>query len=58
MELEQGAQFDFRAVNDDLGKAIAEVDEIVQRFYKYNTNILIRNGGKPVAVKPVQCMNS
>jgi guanylate kinase len=32
MELEQGAQFDFRAVNDDLGKAIAEVDEIVQRF--------------------------
>jgi guanylate kinase len=29
MELEQGSQFDFQVVNDDLNKAITEVDEIV-----------------------------
>ena len=31
MELEQGSQFDFQVVNDDLNKAVAKVNEIVQR---------------------------
>ncbi|MGD0589573.1 MAG: guanylate kinase [Bacteroidota bacterium] len=31
MELEQGSQFDFQVVNDDLNKAVAEVNEIVQK---------------------------
>jgi len=31
MELDQGSQFDFQVVNDDLKRAVAEVDEIVQR---------------------------
>jgi guanylate kinase len=31
MELDQGSQFDFQVVNDDLDKAVAEVDEIVQK---------------------------
>ncbi len=31
MELEQGSQFDFQVVNDDLNKAVVEVDEIVQK---------------------------
>jgi guanylate kinase len=34
MELEQGQQFDFQVVNDDLQKAINEVDEIVQTNMK------------------------
>jgi guanylate kinase len=34
MELEQGKQFDFQVVNDDLQKAINEVDEIVQTNMK------------------------
>jgi guanylate kinase len=34
MELEQGQQFDFQIVNDDLQKAINEVDEIVQSNIK------------------------
>jgi guanylate kinase len=34
MELEQGQQFDFQVVNDDLQKAIDEVDEIVQTNMK------------------------
>ena len=34
MELEQGWQFDFQIVNDDLEKAINEVDEIVQTNIK------------------------
>jgi guanylate kinase len=34
MELEQGQQFDFQVVNDDLQKAINEVDEIVQTNIK------------------------
>ena len=36
MELEQGQQFDFQVVNDDLQKAINEVDEIVQTNIKYS----------------------
>jgi guanylate kinase len=32
MELDQGVQFDFQVVNDDLNKAIADVDEIVQKI--------------------------
>ncbi len=32
MELEQGAHFDFQVINDDLDKAITEVDEIVQKI--------------------------
>jgi guanylate kinase len=36
MELEQGQQFDFQVVNDDLQKAINEVDEIVQTNIKNN----------------------
>jgi guanylate kinase len=31
MELEQGSQFDFQVINNNLKKAIAEVDEIVQK---------------------------
>jgi guanylate kinase len=31
MELEQGSQFDFQVVNDDLNTAVAEVDEIIQK---------------------------
>jgi len=31
MELEQGVHFDFQVINDDLDKAIIEVDEIVQK---------------------------
>jgi guanylate kinase len=31
MELEQGSQFDFQVVNDDLNKAITDVDEIIQK---------------------------
>jgi guanylate kinase len=31
MELEQGSQFDYQVVNDDLDKAINEVNEIVQK---------------------------
>jgi len=31
MELEQGTQFDFQVVNDDLTTAIAEVDAIIQK---------------------------
>jgi guanylate kinase len=31
MELKQGFQFDFQVVNDDLNKAVAEVDEILQK---------------------------
>jgi guanylate kinase len=31
MELDQGAQFDFKVVNDDLDTAIAQVDEIVKK---------------------------
>jgi guanylate kinase len=31
MELKEGSQFDFQVVNDDLNKAIAEVNEIVQK---------------------------
>jgi guanylate kinase len=34
MEMEQGQQFDFQVVNDDLQKAINEVDEIVQTNIK------------------------
>ena len=34
MEMEQGQQFDFQVVNDDLQKAINEVDEIVQTNVK------------------------
>jgi guanylate kinase len=34
MELEQGQQFDFQVVNDDLQKAINEVDKIVQTNIK------------------------
>jgi guanylate kinase len=34
MELEQGAKFDYQVVNDDLQKAIAEVDDIVQKNIK------------------------
>jgi guanylate kinase len=34
MELEQGPQFDFQIVNDELQKAIDEVDVIVQRNFK------------------------
>jgi len=34
MEMEQGQQFDFQVVNDDLQKAISEVDEIVQANIK------------------------
>jgi guanylate kinase len=30
MEMEQGRQFDFQVINDDLQKAINEVDEIVR----------------------------
>jgi guanylate kinase len=30
MEMEQGKQFDFQVINDDLQKAINEVDEIVR----------------------------
>jgi guanylate kinase len=30
MELQEGSQFDFQVVNDDLTKAVAEVDEIVR----------------------------
>jgi guanylate kinase len=41
MELEQGSQFDFQVVNDNIDKAIAEVDEIVQNNLKYFSNILI-----------------
>ena len=36
MEMEQGKQFDFQVVNDDLQKAINEVDEIVQTNIKNN----------------------
>ncbi|MBN1396695.1 MAG: guanylate kinase [Bacteroidetes bacterium] len=32
MELEQGSQFDFKVVNDDLDAAIAQVDEIVKKI--------------------------
>ena len=31
MELDQGSQFDFQVVNDNLNKAVAEVDEIIQK---------------------------
>ncbi len=31
MELEQGSQFDFKVVNDDLDSAIAQVDEIIKK---------------------------
>jgi guanylate kinase len=41
MELEQGSQFDFQVVNDNIDKAIAEVDEIIQNNLKYFSNILI-----------------
>ena len=34
MEVEQGQQFDYQVVNDDLQKAINEVDEIVQANIK------------------------
>ena len=34
MEMEKGQYFDFQVVNDDLQKAIDEVDEIVQANYK------------------------
>ncbi len=34
MEMEQGRQFDFQVVNDDLQKAIDEVDEIVKTNMK------------------------
>jgi guanylate kinase len=30
MEMEQGRQFDFQVINDDLQKAVNEVDEIVR----------------------------
>jgi guanylate kinase len=36
MELEQGQQFYFQVVNDDLQKAVNEVDEIVQTNIKNN----------------------
>jgi len=32
LELEQGKEFDHRVVNDDLGRAIAEVEAIVQHY--------------------------
>jgi guanylate kinase len=31
MELEQGSQFDFQVINDDLSTAVAEVDRIIQK---------------------------
>jgi guanylate kinase len=34
LEMEQGQQFDFQVENDDLQKAINEVDEIVQTNIK------------------------
>jgi guanylate kinase len=34
MEMEQGQQFDYQVVNDDLQKAINEVDAIVQTNIK------------------------
>jgi guanylate kinase len=37
MEMEQGPQFNFQVVNDDLQKAVDEVDEIVRTNIK-NTN--------------------
>jgi len=37
MEMEQGQQFDFQVVNDDLQKAVNDVNEIVQTNIK-NTN--------------------
>ena len=37
MEMDQGLQFDFQVVNDDLQKAVDEVDEIVRTNIK-NTN--------------------
>jgi guanylate kinase len=37
MEMEQGRQFDFQVINDDLQKAINEVDEIVRSNIKNNT---------------------
>jgi guanylate kinase len=36
MEMKQGQQFDFQVVNDELQKAINEVDEIVQTNIKNN----------------------
>lgn len=32
MELGKGSQFDFRVVNDDLARAVQEVDEIIRRM--------------------------
>ena len=32
MELEQGSQFDFQVVNNDLDEAVAEVDGIIQKY--------------------------
>jgi guanylate kinase len=32
MELEQGSQFDFQVVNNDLNEAVAEVDGIIQKY--------------------------
>jgi guanylate kinase len=34
MEMEKGRYFDFQVVNDDLQKAVDEVDEIVQTNMK------------------------
>jgi guanylate kinase len=34
MELDQGSQFDFQVINDDLSKAIAEVDKTIQESLK------------------------
>ena len=34
MEMEQGKQFDFQVINDDLQKAINDVDEIIQNNIK------------------------
>ncbi len=41
MELEQGLQFDYQVVNDDLQKAIDEVAEIVQTNIKNSIHIII-----------------
>ena len=36
MELAQGPKFDFQVVNDDLQKAIEEVNTIVQKYFTNN----------------------
>jgi guanylate kinase len=36
LELELGAQFDHQVVNDDLPRAVAEVNTIVSRYLQIN----------------------